>query len=604
MLSGLADRLLRATSSSNRRERKKNKSHRLTLERLSARRMLVAPVIVDVEVAGSQWSDEFTDYLAANDFGQRGFSIASDPSASLSTLPWANIDRLRVTFDQPVDVQAFDLTLRGVSMSQYQLSDFQYDAVSQSATWSLDEPITADKLLIRLSDRIQNPGGQQLDGDWPGEAGSQTSGDGEEGGNFLLRFDVLPGDVDRDQSVDFDDMAAGVQTLFHRTVDAGYSPFADVDGSSANVAGDLIRTRNRRGYGLPVGDPDGAPPTISVELANDTAPGGGVDNDGVTSDSTLAGTIVDGSDIAAFRVAIDSRAADDYSVLFAGVTLRSGFTFSLTPAQLEMIHGGPLGDGEHTVYFVAEDLIGNASNPLAFTFTLDSSQNSPAAAGSPGANPTVERVSFRSSQWTPAFEQAIAAAGLGSDGFAIPASISGQLAPLPWIDLNQVKIRFDRDVVVTQGDLEVRGNAAATYAFAGFQYNAASRTATWTLAAPIGTDKLVLDLSDDVRDTLGNRLDGEWPNSFGVFPSGDGVAGGDFLFRVNVLPGDVERDADVDRADLMATLRNAFRTAGGSGYDVFADINGNGVISVDDAVLTRNGSSRPLPVGDPVGARR
>jgi hypothetical protein len=27
-----------------------------------------------------------------------------------------------------------------------------------------------------------------------------------------------------------------------------------------------------------------------------------------------------------------------------------------------------------------------------------------------------------------------------------------------------------------------------------------------------------------------------------TYPSGDGTAGGDFLFRINLLPGDVNRD--------------------------------------------------------------
>ena len=43
-------------------------------------------------------------------------------------------------------------------------------------------------------------------------------------------------------------------------------------------------------------------PVISASLANDTGPQGTTNTDGVTSDPTVAGTIVDASNITAFRV--------------------------------------------------------------------------------------------------------------------------------------------------------------------------------------------------------------------------------------------------------------------------------------------------------------
>jgi hypothetical protein len=113
---------------------------------------------------------------------------------------------------------------------------------------------------------------------------------------------------------------------------------------------------------------------------------------------------------------------------------------------------------------------------------------------------------------------------------------------------------------------------------------------------------LVLDLSDNVRDALGNRLDGEWPNSFGAFPSGDGLPGGDFLFRVNVMPGDVDRDRNVDQTDFRAVLAAQFSARAAAAYSPFADLDGNGVISVQDAVLANNGRTRTFPAGDPTGA--
>lgn len=53
----------------------------------------------------------------------------------------------------------------------------------------------------------------------------------------------------------------------------------------------------------------------------------------------------------------------------------------------------------------------------------------------------------------------------------------------------------------------------------------------------------MLVISDDVTEASGIRaLDGEWVNGNSL-TSGDGTAGGDFIYRFNVLPGDVDRMA-------------------------------------------------------------
>ena len=85
--------------------------------------------------------------------------------------------------------------------------------------------------------------------------------------------------------------------------------------------------------------------------------------------------------------------------------------------------------------------------------------------------------------------------------------------------------------------------SVGSYSVSGFSYNATDHVATWSLSAAIGADKLYVALpgsgATPVTDTAGNGLDGEWTNptsysqvgATSIFPSGNGVAGGDFAFR-------------------------------------------------------------------------
>jgi hypothetical protein len=148
----------------------------------------------------------------------------------------------------------------------------------------------------------------------------------------------------------------------------------------------------------------------------------------------------------------------------------------------------------------------------------------------------------------------------------------------------------------------------------GFTYNATTFTATWTLAAAgtfANADKLLLRLDDAlVADANGNVLDGEWANppetdpvtagGSDSFPSGDGTAGGDFAFRLNVLPGDVNRSGTIFGNDVTLT-RNAQGSTPGDGiYSIFRDVNGSATIFGNDVTLVRNRQGTTLPEATPV----
>src|SRR5439155_20785210 len=140
-----------------------------------------------------------------------------------------------------------------------------------------------------------------------------------------------------------------------------------------------------------------------------------------------------------------------------------------------------------------------------------------------------------------------------------------------------------------------------------FVYNTADRTATWTFAQPLAKDKVLLNLDGDAPSGVrssgapGALLDGDWVVGQAL-PSGNGTAGGDFKFRFNVLPGDVNRSGSVLADDFSAVKARFFRstTSPGSGanaYSVFHDVDGSGSILADDfsAVKARFFNSLPGP---------
>ena len=241
--------------------------------------------------------------------------------------------------------------------------------------------------------------------------------------------------------------------------------------------------------------------------------------------------------------------------------------------------------------------------------------------------PQVNQVYVSSTQWDPEFKQHLADEGLGDAQYGYAISDRDQLNELPWINLNQISIRFSEQVQVDANDLQIRGVNQLNYPIdpASFTYNSATRTATWRLAP--GTffekDRLLLDLDGDeangVRDTDGNLLDGEWQNPTGNqgggqgqsggdrFPSGNGSPGGDFRFRFNVLAGEVDRNGVVVANDLSDVKKKFFSTTdrpltGQNRYSPFYDVEGSGEILANDFSEVKKRFFNTLPQGEPSGA--
>ena len=216
---------------------------------------------------------------------------------------------------------------------------------------------------------------------------------------------------------------------------------------------------------------------------------------------------------------------------------------------------------------------------------------------------TVDQVLAGASSWSAAFSDYLDAQGLGHPtlshpGYAIPGG-GNQLDTLPWNNLDTVVISFSKGVSIVSGDLALTGVNAGLYAIGGFKYNPSTFTATWTLAAPIGADKLLIDLSDSVNSD-GAALDGEWTDEVSGFPSGNGAAGGDFQFRFNVLPGDTDRNGTTELADGSGISTRMFARAGIGNYGAIHDINGSGRIDFFDWMIVRANLGASLPPGSPV----
>jgi hypothetical protein len=227
--------------------------------------------------------------------------------------------------------------------------------------------------------------------------------------------------------------------------------------------------------------------------------------------------------------------------------------------------------------------------------------------------PRVTGVYVGALAWTSAFCLHLQDLGIGGIGlgYLVPDG-PAQLATLPWAGMNSISIRFSEPVVVRRDDLVVRGTvgdalaAPGSYAIDSFSYLASTRTATWDLTGTIPADRLLLTLdasaATGVTDAAGNALDGEWADGADTYPSGDGTPGGDLLFRLNVLPGDANRDGRADALDLARVRRRYATTTTSPLYSIFADLDGSGRISATDLLLARLNQRRRLPEPPPVRA--
>jgi hypothetical protein len=156
-----------------------------------------------------------------------------------------------------------------------------------------------------------------------------------------------------------------------------------------------------------------------------------------------------------------------------------------------------------------------------------------------------------------------------------------------------LSVRFNVPVDLSTRALAVTGNDGSAYRVREFKYDLATNTASWTLDRPVVRDRLRLQLSAaGVTNFDGQPLDGDFTDASRL-PSGDGAEGGDFRFRLNVLPGDVNSDGRVSAADLLQVRQRLFRSASvpgpaQRGYSPFFDVDTDGRIAARDMATVRS----------------
>ncbi|MDM9580196.1 Ig-like domain-containing protein [Nostoc sp. GT001] len=144
---------------------------------------------------------------------------------------------------------------------------------------------------------------------------------------------------------------------------------------SISAKGNIIFNGQATVIGVAELMPDITPPIISATLARDTAPFGQTNQDFITFDPTITGTVTDINPILEFRAGFNNTPSANYTNVTA--QSNSDGSFSFTRSQLETIYGSTLGDGIYTLHLQAKDLYGNLSNTFDIQFTLDTITPSP-----------------------------------------------------------------------------------------------------------------------------------------------------------------------------------------------------------------------------------
>ncbi len=147
----------------------------------------------------------------------------------------------------------------------------------------------------------------------------------------------------------------------------------------------------------------------------------------------------------------------------------------------------------------------------------------------------------RGSGWNTNYLAMLAANNLGSaiGGFRLidgPNQLANS-SNISWQTIDQISVTFDEGAVINPNALRLlnANNQDLALAAGGYSYDAATRTARWTLNTALTPGKFLISLEAQmVQDGALANLDGEWRTSISTFASsGDESAGGDLNFLFN-----------------------------------------------------------------------
>ena len=143
---------------------------------------------------------------------------------------------------------------------------------------------------------------------------------------------------------------------------------------------------------------------------------------------------------------------------------------------------------------------------------------------------------------------------------------AGRNNDLPWYGINKLQITLSQAESLSPGDVTVTGITVANYGPVMISGSGTSYTITLAQA---------ITAADRVTVTIGNS----------------GIT--TFTRRIDVLPGDANDDGVVNAQDLVV-VRNDFAILG-STYNIFDDINGDGIVDINDTNLVGRFNGKRLP---------
>ena len=158
------------------------------------------------------------------------------------TAPWSTIDRLAVTFDEPVTGGSDDMWLSGYVSDVVPLTG-PAGAETTRLVWDAAGFLGQDRYVVRVmsgADGVEDLAGNMLDGESHGYA--FPSGDGVPGGDWLCHLNVLVGDADGSGQVGMSDNGILRGAYAARIGETRYDALADLDGSGR------VDIRDRRLY--------------------------------------------------------------------------------------------------------------------------------------------------------------------------------------------------------------------------------------------------------------------------------------------------------------------------------------------------------------------
>lgn len=261
---------------------RERKTRGFGFENLEKREMLsaVPPTVTGVGISSTNWSQDFLDSLQAPGTDSIGYRIPVGSTAQSTALPWDNLDTINITFSEDVHIDKADLSISGVTNTNYSTEHFFYDPVKLQATWTLSSPIASqEKVWLDLDSDGISPvtdlDGNLLDGEWTHDVSSFNSGNGVVGGDFEFAFNVLRGDAFPTPTptvqvhyMDYIDVALANGLT---TQDPSYEARFDIDGSglvdSTDVQIVLAHMWNELPSGTPAGNGNDAPTTVGVDLS-------------------------------------------------------------------------------------------------------------------------------------------------------------------------------------------------------------------------------------------------------------------------------------------------------------------------------------------------